>query len=153
MPLARILLLPTAFVLAFSLLPTARADCFIDNAGFEHCSLSTGARVGIAIALIILAVLACASALTYRRRRMQAFNVNANGYANAQNVNYQPNGYASPYNGAQQQQYATPPQYPPQAYQNGYNPQAGFAPPQGPPPGYYAPPQGSPPMNGKEDRV
>ncbi|EKM51346.1 uncharacterized protein PHACADRAFT_263411 [Phanerochaete carnosa HHB-10118-sp] len=141
---------PPTLVLALSLLPTARANCVIDDDGFEHCTLSTGARIGIAVALIIVALLAASCAIQHRRRRMQTHIISTNSYANAQNVNYPPNGYPSPYS-APQQPYA--PQYPPQALHDGYNPQAGFAPPQGPPPGYYPPPPGPPPMNGKEDSV
>ncbi|KIP03299.1 hypothetical protein PHLGIDRAFT_130228 [Phlebiopsis gigantea 11061_1 CR5-6] len=135
--------------LAASTLPTAKADCWIDDFGIERCGLSNGARIGLAIALIILGLLAVASAYSYRRRRMQRFAANNVNYAGANNVNYYPGGYPpSPYNGYD----PNGPQYPPQTY-NSYNPQAGFAPPAGPPPGYYAPPQGPPPVTGKEMSV
>ncbi|KAI0781674.1 hypothetical protein BC629DRAFT_576575 [Irpex lacteus] len=40
-----------AAISATSLLPVARADCFIDEFGDERCRLSNGVRIGIAIAI------------------------------------------------------------------------------------------------------
>ena len=78
--------------------------------------------------IVILGLLAVASAFAYRRRRMQQFGVTNTNYAGAQSYNYPPVAYpSSPYNG-QQGSYPGGPQYPPQTYGNGYNPQAGFAP-------------------------
>ncbi|THH07611.1 hypothetical protein EW146_g9262 [Bondarzewia mesenterica] len=43
-----------SLVLLSALLPVARADCFMDNNGFEHCRMSTGARIAIAVCLVTM---------------------------------------------------------------------------------------------------
>jgi len=130
-----------------SFIPSVQADCTIDENGFEHCSLSNGARIGIAIALIILALLFIASAFTYRRRRMRNGGgmFISQGPVNNQNVAYGPGGYPSGYN-TQSGYYPNGPQYPPQTYAGGYAPENTYGPPMNPPPpAYYAPPSGPPP--------
>ena len=79
--------------------------------------------------LVALALLAIATAFSYRRRRMQQWTAQNANYVNPQAVNYQQHpGYGSPYMGGQPGYYPDGPQYPPQAYNNNWNPQAGYAP-------------------------
>ncbi|EMD35969.1 hypothetical protein CERSUDRAFT_115920 [Gelatoporia subvermispora B] len=162
-----------ALLATLSSLPSAQARCFFDRFGVEHCSLSTGARIGIAVAAIVAFIAAIGLFYFARQRRNRQINsANAayiqNGtpppfqppYNNAQpayNAGYTPQGGAtsgyfpnSPQPGYDAQ-YSS--QYPPNTYA-GYNPQSGFAHPQSPPqyPQYpqYAPPPGVPPYGGKE---
>ncbi|KAI9457323.1 hypothetical protein BJY52DRAFT_1272975 [Lactarius psammicola] len=126
-----------AAILLVDLLPGVKADCWIDWYGYEHCSLSVSARVGLAFAILIL-VTAMAWFARWRWRRAAPADPT---YAQ-QN---QPNG-GSAFNG--QPPYA--PQYPPQALgglngvpQYAYNPNTGFAPPPGLPPQNYPLPPGA----------
>ncbi|KAJ3521131.1 hypothetical protein NM688_g9060 [Phlebia brevispora] len=113
---------------ALAFLPSVRADCFLDEFGVQHCSLSNGARIGIAVAIVILALLFIASAMAIRQRRLRSTNYAYYGpSANAQNVN----NYAGPPPGNYLPTYSPgyypgAPQYPPPAHS--YDPQSGFAP-------------------------
>ncbi|KAI0076645.1 hypothetical protein K474DRAFT_1208865 [Panus rudis PR-1116 ss-1] len=149
-----------ALLWAASYAPTAQAVCYIDAFGFERCTLSTGARVGIAIALIALSfVIVALLTVGYRKRRMRqnmAFvqqNQGAGMDPQLQQPYYgQQNGYPSYPAYPQYSPGPGAPQYPPQTYSGaypGYDPNAGFAPPTGAPP-QYAPPPGPPPAQGKE---
>ncbi|KAH8105375.1 hypothetical protein BXZ70DRAFT_920680 [Cristinia sonorae] len=136
-------------VAAASFLPTAHAYCYIDNNGFQRCTLSTPTRVGIGIGLVLLAfgLLFSIMRVMKRRRRVTVttvhqpapgptgYNNSASGYPNYQ-AGYQPGYPNGPYNPAG-------PQYPPQTY-GGYDATSGFAPPSGPPPPQYTPPAGPP---------
>ncbi|TCD71066.1 hypothetical protein EIP91_000158 [Steccherinum ochraceum] len=145
-----------AALVAASFLPTAHAYCYFDEFGFEHCRLSTGSRVGIAIGLIVLALgLIAAATMIMKRRRMQhnaTYITQPQAPGQQYNTAYQQN-YQPGYGGG----YGTPqfdpngPQYPPKSYA-GYDASAGFAPPSGPPPPQYAytPPPGPPPGVAKE---
>ncbi|KAI0776987.1 hypothetical protein BD413DRAFT_234422 [Trametes elegans] len=141
--------------------------------GIERCRLSTGARIGIAIAAVVAFLLALVAFRTARVRSARRANltyvgtVPAGGAPPPQGQPYQgypapgPNGYPAPgSNGYFPNQDAYAPQYPPQTYsgQSPYpspNPAPGnlpqYAPPPGPPPNVqgtppqYAPPPGPPP--------
>ncbi|KAI0704425.1 hypothetical protein C8T65DRAFT_653983 [Cerioporus squamosus] len=152
-----------ASVCALSLLPSAHAYCFRDEFGRERCTISTAARVGIAIATFaaIMIVFGIIRSMRGRAaRRQNLAYVNTAAVAGAVPPPGPPPGYPPPggyapnnyYPQGGQSPYAAPgyaPQYPPQTY----SPQPGniqdYAPPAGPPPGhppqYYAPPPGPPP--------
>ncbi|KAJ3478999.1 hypothetical protein NLI96_g9371 [Meripilus lineatus] len=139
-----------AALAALSHLPTVHAYCYIDGFGFERCTLGSGARAGIAIAILVLAIALLVVGLMVRKRRTQRANLayihqppirqgfgpNANQSAYQQNPHWQGSNV----------------QYPPQTYAYPpYDPSTGFAPPQeGAPPSYYPSPNGPPPGNGKE---
>ncbi|KAI0275761.1 hypothetical protein BGY98DRAFT_38741 [Russula aff. rugulosa BPL654] len=124
-----------AIILLAGFLPGAKANCYIDNNGYETCDgLSNLARalIGVAFFLAFLGILF--SMFAYRRRRNRRANL-----AYIQQV--QP-GTGGVYNGAGGPPPFTP-QYPPPAhnglnYPYNYDPSSGFAPPSGAPPQYYA---------------
>ncbi|KAI0337138.1 hypothetical protein BDW22DRAFT_1364484 [Trametopsis cervina] len=136
----------TLAVLAISCLPGARADCFIDGDGFEHCSLSNSARIGITIAIIIIGLIAIASAVSYRQRRMRNAAIFTNQpTVNNQNVAYGNGRYPSGYD-TQGGYFPNGPQYPPHAYGAYPPPDNTYGSPANPaPPAYYPPPSGPPP--------
>ncbi|THH32660.1 hypothetical protein EUX98_g1529 [Antrodiella citrinella] len=149
---ASALIYTVATLVAASFLPTAQAFCFFDDEDFEHCRLSNGARVGIAIGLVIIALGLLLALYTYSRRRQMQRNMAftqqqqqpAPQYYNGPPQNYQA-GYQPSYNyggGYGQPTYdPNAPQFPPKSY-TGYDPTTGFASPAGPPPGYSNPPAG-----------
>ncbi|KAF8263620.1 hypothetical protein EI94DRAFT_1832222 [Lactarius quietus] len=128
-------------ILLSGILPTVKANCWIDNNGYEQCDdLSTGARIGIGIGLWIIFLSLIVSLIMYRRRRAARANL---AFTQNQQAGGNLFGGQVPYQ----------PQYPPQAYGGpggihpyAYDPNAGFAPPGGSPPQYYPPPTGAPPM-------
>ncbi|RPD56879.1 hypothetical protein L226DRAFT_538346 [Lentinus tigrinus ALCF2SS1-7] len=155
-----------ASIYVLAALPSAQAYCYIDGFGRERCTLSTGARIGIAIAsvaavLILFGVLRSMRARATRRQNLAYVNTSAvagavlpagppPGYPppGGYTPGYYPQDGGSPYVPPGGLGYA--PQYPPQTY---YSPQPGnvqqYAPPAGPPPGHqpqYAPPPGPPPF-------
>ncbi|KAI0667560.1 hypothetical protein C8Q78DRAFT_388062 [Trametes maxima] len=151
---------------AFSSIPGVHAYCFIDDFGRRRCTgISTGARIGIAIAAIVLFILAFA---LFRQSRLRSARRTNLAY-----VGTMPTGGAVPPPGQAPPGYPPPgtngfyysnnqpyaPQYPPQTY-NGQTPYASpnpppgefsqYAPPPGPPPvGGYTPPAGPPPGQGE----
>ncbi|KAI0808247.1 hypothetical protein C8Q74DRAFT_1232186 [Fomes fomentarius] len=151
-----------AALYAVSALPGAQAYCYIDSFGRERCTISTGVRIGIALASIALILILYGVFRTMRQRSARRANL---AYINTSAVSgavpppgppppgytpqggypggYYPQGASTPYypnnNG-----YG--PQYPPQTY-NGQSP---YASPQPPAPGNipdYAPPPGPPDAN------
>ncbi|KAM5541587.1 hypothetical protein V8D89_004777 [Ganoderma adspersum] len=116
-------LMPLAALYAVSLVPGAQAYCYRDVYGVQHCSISTGVRIGIAIAAIVGFLVVLMALRTAQRRRTRAANMS---YVNTSVVA-----------GA-----VPPPGYPPQGVPPGFAPQGGPPgfPPQGGPPGF--PPQG-----------
>ncbi|KAI0086821.1 hypothetical protein BDY19DRAFT_331995 [Irpex rosettiformis] len=143
-----------AAVSAVSLLPMARADCFVDEFG-EHCRLNDGVRIGIAITIVVVALLIIASALRWRQRSGRTTFLAFQRPVNQQNVSYG-NGtgnYPSGYN-VQGGYYPNGPQYPPHQYNSYAPPAKPYGPPDDmPPPAYYAPPAGPPPAVTKGDMV
>ncbi|KAA1470554.1 hypothetical protein DENSPDRAFT_836375 [Dentipellis sp. KUC8613] len=135
-----------ALALGLALLPGARADdCWFDDFNREHCRLSTGVRVGIAVAIIVGMILALASLFYYRRRRMQQANLAyisnqqtfapnggpgpgqpyGQGYAPDYQGGYAGPGYGYPPQqayGSPQQQYGTPPPGTPYGYNQDFTP-------------------------------
>ncbi|THH07801.1 hypothetical protein EW145_g3131 [Phellinidium pouzarii] len=142
---ASITLRATLVLLAAAALPTARAECFVDSFGRERCTLSNGARIGIAIGVIVAFIILALGIGMMRRRRIQRANM---AYIVTQQQQAQTDPYGNQYlYGNTGSQY---PQYPPggQSYHNqqGYTP---YSPPQGPPPppqyDGYNPPRNPPP--------
>ncbi|KAH9059640.1 hypothetical protein EDB87DRAFT_752195 [Lactarius vividus] len=131
-------------ILLADLLPSVKADCWIDSDGFEHCKRSLASRLGIAVASsIFISILAWSLGTCGRRRRRAAVAKLANAQKNQQNGESANNGSSG--------QPPNAPRYPPQAhsgpdivFQYAYDPNTGFAPPARSPPQYYMPPPGAP---------
>ncbi|KAI0919972.1 hypothetical protein AcV5_001904 [Taiwanofungus camphoratus] len=146
-----------AALLLFSCLPTAHAYCYVDGFGYEHCSLSTGARIAIGVCIAIAGLLLILAAGMIRQRRIRRANMVYINNANQDNVPPTYPSQGSPYVGAGYLPNTNPgylpsynaqyPQYPPQMH-NGWDPQSGYAPPFQPP--RYSPPQGPLPAAIKE---
>jgi hypothetical protein len=138
-----------AVTLLASLLPGVRADCWIDDNGYETCDgLSDLARALIGLAFFIVFLIVIFSLFAFRRRRNRRANL---AYIQQSQPGSGAAAYGSPYGGPA----PFVPQYPPPAH-NGlnspyiYDPSTGFAPPAISPPQYYAPPPGAPPIGSQK---
>jgi len=152
-PQRRALSTPWRALALLALVPTAHAfeQCFINDFGQEECrnTLSTGARIGIGVAIVVLIVVLIAVMGYMRRRRQLRQNLI---YINRPQAQQQPSQFDGPGQYPYGNEYNGPPQYPPNAqYNSGYGQGGGYAPPPGPPQspyGGYAPPR-EPPLVAK----
>ncbi|KAI0296747.1 hypothetical protein B0F90DRAFT_1744784 [Multifurca ochricompacta] len=141
-------------IVFLAILPGVKADCWFENDGTEHCNgLSSAARAGIGLGFFLVFLGLLAAILVHRRRQSAQANLIYVQQSRPQGGGNQQYGFGPGVGGGGGggQGFYGPPQYPPQAYNNGaipypYDPSTGFAPPAGNlPPQYYAPPPGPPP--------